>query len=74
MSVDAHPALDDAQLDVLRAALLRLRLSLDSTPDGYKSAWRRTAMREVVGDEPDEGDALPGYALSPRKTRGATRA
>jgi hypothetical protein len=36
----------------------------------YDMAWRRAGLREGVED--DDGEA--GYALSPRRTRGATRA
>jgi hypothetical protein len=37
---------------------------------GYHSAWRRSALREAVERSAPEDD----YALSPRSTRGATRA
>jgi hypothetical protein len=40
-----------------------------------RDAWRRAAAHEAVDNDPESrGDAEPGYALSPRSTRGATRA
>jgi hypothetical protein len=53
----------------LIAALERVGVRGPGDP-GYGSAWRLSALREGVEQEELEG----GYALSPRSTRGATRA
>jgi hypothetical protein len=37
---------------------------------GYREAWRRAGLGEGVARD----EAEPSYALSPRSTRGATRA
>ena len=61
-------ALQQAILGVLEEAGVRA-----SSAAGYDQAWRRAALHEGV--EGDEGVEQPGgYALSPRSTRGATRA
>ena len=40
-----------------------------------RGAWSRAAAHEAVDNDPESRlDAEPGYALSPRRTRGATRA
>jgi hypothetical protein len=53
--------------DAVQAALQALRLQDAQGTRAYRSDWRRTALAEAV-----ERD--PGYALSPRSSRGATRA
>ncbi len=56
-----------------RRALLVALEQADVRPAGaepYGGAWRRAGLCEAV--ESDDGDA--GYAFSPRRTRGATRA
>jgi hypothetical protein len=68
VKVTADPPLDEVVARAL-AALLRdpgARASAVSS----SGAWREAALREGV--ERSEGE--PGYALSPRSTRGATRA
>jgi hypothetical protein len=60
---------DDAR-DALERALAEAGEALERQPAAYASAWRRAAALEAVDGEPDED----GYALSPRSTRGATRA
>lgn len=59
--------LDDA---ALRRALEAAGIRLDSQAEAAVSAWTRVAAREAVDNQP----ARAGYALSPRSTRGATRA
>ena len=53
---------------------LAVRLALVGTtlPRRARGAWSSAAAREAVENDP--GDADPRYALSPRSTRGATRA
>ena len=55
---------------VLALALERAALTAALRHDGDPSAWRSTALAEAVERDPGR-DA---YALSPRSTRGATRA
>jgi hypothetical protein len=69
LELDAVPALDAA---VRRALVAALDDAWASAPgaSAYDDAWRRAALSEgVAADDPDAG-----YALSPRSTRGATRA
>ena len=66
---DADPPLDDALLAGLEPVLWKA-LARPETHPSYVSAWRRAAARESVGTEPRPR----AYALSPRRTRGATRA
>jgi hypothetical protein len=68
--IDVRPPLPDDVRDALAQALAEAGAALDQLPAAYLSAWRRTAALESVDGEPDEN----GYALSPRSTRGATRA
>jgi hypothetical protein len=68
--IHVRPPLPDDARDALERALVDAGEGLDQQPDGYRSAWRRAAALEAVDGEPDED----GYALSPRSTRGATRA
>ncbi len=63
------PPVADAELRALRAGLQRAGLLGPDAP-GYESAWRRSALREAV----ERGELDDAYALSPRSTRGATRA
>jgi hypothetical protein len=52
------------------AAVARVGIELALEPASYRSAWRRAALLEGVERHPWTG----GYALSPRRTRGAMRA
>ncbi len=70
MPIDVRPPLSDGERDALEAALAEAGVSADGPPEAYRSAWRRAAALEAVDGEPD----ADGYALSPRSTRGATRA
>ena len=50
-------------------ALEHAGVRVELTHTAYDSAWRAAGLRDAVdGDEPED------YALSPRSTRGATRA
>jgi hypothetical protein len=69
VNLEATPPLDPA----LAKALVALLEDLDARSpahDGDDSAWRRAALAEAISDSDDAVD----YALSPRSTRGATRA
>ena len=70
MPIDVRPPLPDDARDTLARALAEAGEALEQQPVAYRSAWRRAAALESVDGEPDED----GYALSPRSTRGATRA
>ncbi len=63
-----QPPLGDDERVALERALARVELDVDPSP--YRSAWRLAAAHEAVDGDLDEN----GYALSPRSTRGATRA
>jgi hypothetical protein len=72
MRLDASPPLGDDELDAIADAIARAGVLLDGRTGAYESAWRRTALEEAVdAAQPESED---GYALSPRSTRGATRA
>jgi hypothetical protein len=60
----------EALRDALVDALAKAGATLELRTQGYDGGWRRTAAREAVDNEP----ARPGYARSPRSTRGATSA
>jgi hypothetical protein len=67
MHVEVSPPLEDGER---RALLVALELVGPwANDDPYRRAWRAAALREAVDNE-----AEVGYALSPRSTRGATRA
>jgi hypothetical protein len=71
------PGLDDAGL---RRALETAGVRLDLRPRAVGDAWARTTAREAVDNQPvparaGSSQAKPDrQALSPRRTRGATRA
>lgn len=71
MDIDADvvPPIEPVELRALLAALERTGVRASGT-DGSSTSWRRAGIREAVGDDETDG----GYALSPRRTRGATRA
>jgi hypothetical protein len=69
MTLEVVPPLSEDEDAALRRGLATLGGRLDGRPESYRSAWRRTALREATDNEP-----VPRYALSPRSTRGATRA
>jgi hypothetical protein len=67
LSVD--PPVEKQVYEALVAAFADSGVPADTSPR-YGDAWRLAALHE--GMERDEPE--PGYALSPRSTRGATRA
>jgi hypothetical protein len=69
VELSVTPALDDSTERALRSVLGAVRAGT-SQAEVYESVWRRAGLTEGV--EPDDAD--PGYAPSPRSTRGATRA
>jgi hypothetical protein len=71
MALDVRPPLGDSELAAIRFALTRADLPLDGQPAVYNNGWRRAALREGVHHEPERSQL---HALSPRRTRGATRA
>ena len=68
VKVTVDPSLDESVARALAALVRESRANASATSDG--GAWREAALREGVERSEDE----PGYALSPRSTRGATRA
>jgi len=71
MEIVSRPALPAASLAAVRWALERTGVALSERPLEHPSRWREQGLREL-GDAELEPDEL--YALSPRSTRGATRA
>jgi hypothetical protein len=71
MGLDVSPPVSEAELAVLRAALGLTGLDRHSQ-ERQGAAWWRAGTLEAVGCEPS--DRPEAYALSPRSTRGATRA
>ena len=67
MKIDVEPPLEPAVAKAL-APLLEGNLPESAGLSG-DSPWRRAGLAEAV-----EGVQDPDYALSPRSTRGATRA
>jgi hypothetical protein len=70
VDVEVAPPVGEAERQALSHALERAGIRLDGRPEAYASAWWRTAAQESVDNVP----APVRYALSPRSTRGATRA
>ncbi len=70
MRLELTPGIDGLDEGALRKALASAGIRLDSRPDAAVGAWTRAALREAVENEP----ASTRQALSPRSTRGATRA
>jgi hypothetical protein len=69
VDVRSHPPLGERERQALSEALARVGARANRGPSAYDSAWRAAGLREAAElDEPDD------YALSPRSTRGATRA
>jgi hypothetical protein len=68
VELDAIPPLLEEEHAALIAAIERAGIELDGAPSAYESAWRAAGLAEATGGEED------GYTLSPRSTRGATRA
>ena len=68
MEIDVTPPLAEPERRALVAALGEADAGR-SEQDLYGQAWRLAGLREGTDDEADVG-----YAFSPRRTRGATRA
>ena len=71
MPIDATPPLGGDELEALHVALVRAGVLPQTRLPAYGSEWARSAREEAVESEAAEPSA---YALSPRSTRGATRA
>ena len=69
MDIEADPPLGEPGHRALIEALKQAGAQIGGTPPGYGSAWRAAGLREAA-----EADESEDYALSPRSTRGATRA
>lgn len=69
MDLEAVPSVSAPGQRALSEALERVGARMSATPTAYESAWRAAGVSEAT--EPDEPE---GYTLSPRSTRGATRA
>jgi hypothetical protein len=69
VGIEVVPPLAAPGQRVLTEALARAGVQTDGAPSAYASAWRTAGLHEAAA--PDEPE---GYALSPRSTRGATRA
>jgi hypothetical protein len=69
VQVVVDPPVPDAVREAL-AVVLRERGVVGSGPESYDDAWRRAGLYEGVDRDGDDSS----YALSPRSTRGATRA
>ena len=67
VEVSVDPPVDEAVRDALAEALSH---ESGDAYAGYRDGWRRAALEDGVSRAEDE----TGYALSPRSTRGATRA
>jgi hypothetical protein len=70
MGLELTPAVDGLDEAAVRKALDATGVRLDPRPDAAVGAWARAALREAVENQPDSAR----QALSPRSTRGATRA
>ena len=68
MEIDVTPPLARPEQRALLAALGEAHAE-EPEGDLYGQAWRAAGLREGARDEDDVG-----YAFSPRRTRGATRA
>lgn len=68
------PALTEPELAAVRVALGRAGVRLDTLPESYRSAWKRSAVSEAVATDVVPVQVVARYARSPRSTRGATRA
>jgi hypothetical protein len=65
------PRPPSGEAEAVLAALAEAGVAADLVQNGRDSAWRAAALLEAVERDPRGAD---GYALSPRSTRGATRA
>jgi hypothetical protein len=75
VELDVEPPVPDAVGVAIRTALADGGVALDGRHPAHAGAWRRAAAREVVDNEPvSRRGSWAVYTLSPRSTRGATRA
>lgn len=70
MDLDVHPPVTSEEREALARALERSGIDLDAAPAAYEAPWRLAGLVEATTRDDEDG----GYALSPRRTRGATRA
>lgn len=70
MGLELTPAVCGLDEAAVRKALDAAGIRLDPRPKAVVGAWARAALREAVENQP----ASSRQALSPRSTRGATRA
>jgi len=68
VELEAVPPLPEEERNALAVGIERAGIDLDGLPSGYESPWRAVGLAEGTGSDGD------GYTLSPRSTRGATRA
>lgn len=75
MELTLVPDADSATRAAVRAALDAAGVALGGGGEGYRSVWRAAGLVEAVDRRGAESGCDSGvYALSPRSTRGATRA
>ena len=86
MALEVRPPLPDEVREALKRALAEAGIGVDEPAEPYRSAWRLVAAQEAVDETLDPTAALSQlgdlraegsetlHALSPRSTRGATRA
>jgi hypothetical protein len=70
VQLEVVPAVGERERAVIVAALTRAGVEPDDRPQAYSSRWRRAGLAEALERAP----ARRAYALSPRSSRGATRA
>jgi hypothetical protein len=70
MTLEVSPPVPEAQRLAVTHAMEQAGIRLDGRPEAYASAGWHTAAQESVENAP----APVRYVLSPRSTRGATRA
>jgi hypothetical protein len=71
VELELVPSPGPGEAEAVRAALDQAGIADGLVPSARESAWRAAALLEAVERDPRDAD---GYALSPRSTRGATRA
>lgn len=74
MEIALEPPPDEDTATAVALAVAQAGLELEAAPAGYRSAWRRSAQAEAAHHSDPVTDAVADYALSPRSTRGASRA
>ena len=74
MELRLLPDPDDVIVAVVLQAVAAEGVDLGDRPAAYGSAWRKASLGEAAHHSDPVADAVADYALSPRSTRGATRA